>query len=667
MLHWRGEARDGLEALQRVAPGEPLIEAELARMADPGAAPGGLELPVVPRPERDVPRAAAARRPALHRLRDRGRRRDPAPAGLPPARTRHGAQLALAHRRRCRRARAEDALLCHDYLSVAVEFENGRDLTWFWSAALPVETQLRLSDPAVESARDASGRALGQRGARAVAAGAAQRLRRLLARDRRAARADRRGLADRGEPVPARARRGRVRGDRRCTSATSASRSWASDATPWCASSRPRTSIRRAARGGSLRARGARPRALRSRTPDRHRRVSRRAARSHLSAKPHAAASSRLGGPSRSGFVLAQRSHRARRRAVLLQPAATLWRSPLSAHACAGSEDPLEVYRRALRELGSDSVADGFLDHGDRRARERAPAHDALADARLRAHFALRAARRRAARREPYARDLEIREAGEKELDGRLRAARGAARLPRARADVPAEPAHAAPRAGGAGALAARQPRCPTFLAYRAGRPLGLFLFAPAGTFVSTPFRATTCAYLLQARRAARASAAGAPAPRCCSTRSAGCAARASRRCGLHYLSANPSGPPFWTRHGFRAGRVPPAPDRRSRASLGVPDERTSNHTASGSSWCDSATRSRCCSCSRRCSSSIRSRTAISTAVGHPWPGPVVRIGSDARAQLPGSPVHPRADEVRRRVRQLDARRDHGVVEEGTI
>ena len=31
VLHWRGEARDGLEALQRLAPGEPLFEAELAR------------------------------------------------------------------------------------------------------------------------------------------------------------------------------------------------------------------------------------------------------------------------------------------------------------------------------------------------------------------------------------------------------------------------------------------------------------------------------------------------------------------------------------------------------------------------------------------------------------------------------------------------------------
>lgn len=29
-------------------------------------------------------------------------------------------------------------MLTHDYLSVALEFDDGRDLTWYWSAALPV-------------------------------------------------------------------------------------------------------------------------------------------------------------------------------------------------------------------------------------------------------------------------------------------------------------------------------------------------------------------------------------------------------------------------------------------------------------------------------------------------------------------------------------------------
>ncbi|MGH9645390.1 MAG: DUF3047 domain-containing protein [Bryobacteraceae bacterium] len=34
----------------------------------------------------------------------------------------------------------ESALSSHDYLSVAVEFDNGRDLTYFWSAGLAPET-----------------------------------------------------------------------------------------------------------------------------------------------------------------------------------------------------------------------------------------------------------------------------------------------------------------------------------------------------------------------------------------------------------------------------------------------------------------------------------------------------------------------------------------------
>jgi len=36
-------------------------------------------------------------------------------------------------------AGAEDSVPTHDYISVAVEFDNGRDLTWFWSAGLAPE------------------------------------------------------------------------------------------------------------------------------------------------------------------------------------------------------------------------------------------------------------------------------------------------------------------------------------------------------------------------------------------------------------------------------------------------------------------------------------------------------------------------------------------------
>jgi hypothetical protein len=42
---------------------------------------------------------------------------------------------------------AEDTLLTHDYLSIAVEFDNGLDLTYMWSAALPVGTSFACPLP----------------------------------------------------------------------------------------------------------------------------------------------------------------------------------------------------------------------------------------------------------------------------------------------------------------------------------------------------------------------------------------------------------------------------------------------------------------------------------------------------------------------------------------
>ena len=44
-------------------------------------------------------------------------------------------------------AAAEDSLPTHDYISVAVEFDNGRDLTWFWSAELAPERHFHCPIP----------------------------------------------------------------------------------------------------------------------------------------------------------------------------------------------------------------------------------------------------------------------------------------------------------------------------------------------------------------------------------------------------------------------------------------------------------------------------------------------------------------------------------------
>jgi hypothetical protein len=41
----------------------------------------------------------------------------------------------------------EDSLPTHDYLSIAVEFDNGQDITYYWSAELPVNTAYRCPIP----------------------------------------------------------------------------------------------------------------------------------------------------------------------------------------------------------------------------------------------------------------------------------------------------------------------------------------------------------------------------------------------------------------------------------------------------------------------------------------------------------------------------------------
>lgn len=43
---------------------------------------------------------------------------------------------------------AEDTLPSHDYLSIAVEFDDGQDITYYWSAALPAGTVYRCPLPA---------------------------------------------------------------------------------------------------------------------------------------------------------------------------------------------------------------------------------------------------------------------------------------------------------------------------------------------------------------------------------------------------------------------------------------------------------------------------------------------------------------------------------------
>jgi len=46
---------------------------------------------------------------------------------------------------------AEDTLPSHDYVSIAAEFDDGQDLTYYWSAALPEGHVLPMPDPHLAS------------------------------------------------------------------------------------------------------------------------------------------------------------------------------------------------------------------------------------------------------------------------------------------------------------------------------------------------------------------------------------------------------------------------------------------------------------------------------------------------------------------------------------
>lgn len=67
---------------------------------------------------------------------------------------------------------AENSAPTHDYLSIAVEFDNGQDVTYFWSSCLPVGTTFRCPLPwwdkvethiAVRSGQEGLGQWLGER------------------------------------------------------------------------------------------------------------------------------------------------------------------------------------------------------------------------------------------------------------------------------------------------------------------------------------------------------------------------------------------------------------------------------------------------------------------------------------------------------------------------
>lgn len=132
-IRWRGAAAAGIAALRAIAPDDALLAAEAARLAAPVLPPAGWEYLWFLGPA-EIFRCAEGGAIVLEADDDLGILRRPVEFALT-------GNTTLAWRWRVEALpseRAEDTLPTHDYLSIALEFENGLDLTWMWSAALPV-------------------------------------------------------------------------------------------------------------------------------------------------------------------------------------------------------------------------------------------------------------------------------------------------------------------------------------------------------------------------------------------------------------------------------------------------------------------------------------------------------------------------------------------------
>jgi hypothetical protein len=136
VLRWKSAALDGLEALAPTAPDDALIAGELDRLRSPVRTPEGWH-PLWFLGDTEIFREAESN----------GRRAidvdAQADVGILQTRVDMplGVETTVSWRWRVDSlpaTGAEDSLVTHDYVSLALEFDDGRDLTWYWSAGLPV-------------------------------------------------------------------------------------------------------------------------------------------------------------------------------------------------------------------------------------------------------------------------------------------------------------------------------------------------------------------------------------------------------------------------------------------------------------------------------------------------------------------------------------------------
>lgn len=146
IVRWRGEPVEGLKRLAAVDDIDGLIASELERLTDPVVPPQGWTYLWFVGPA-EIYRSCRVpeKRSAIccHTHRDVGLLQKDVSLPLEP-----NTRLRWAWRTdRLPSEVREDMLATHDYMSIAVEFDNGQDITYYWSAELPVGTAYRCPIP----------------------------------------------------------------------------------------------------------------------------------------------------------------------------------------------------------------------------------------------------------------------------------------------------------------------------------------------------------------------------------------------------------------------------------------------------------------------------------------------------------------------------------------
>jgi len=146
LIRWQVDTLDGLKSLAEYDDVNNLIAIEIDRLVSPVIKPEGWDyLWFVGPAEIYQPCAAPAKKSAIccHTHNDVGLLQKPVALPFKPdTRLRWSWKMdALPS------AVREDTLPTHDYLSIAVEFDNGQDITYYWSAELPPETSYRCPIP----------------------------------------------------------------------------------------------------------------------------------------------------------------------------------------------------------------------------------------------------------------------------------------------------------------------------------------------------------------------------------------------------------------------------------------------------------------------------------------------------------------------------------------